>query len=212
MSRYYGYLELDAKVEQFMDFDNGIFFEAGANDGIDQSNTRYFEESRGWRGVLVEPIPAKFEECVKNRPDAAVEWGALTPSDFGNSHVELAFCNLMTITRGYMDPEKEKYRLDLGEQFIPYSNIFEFQAPALTISGVLDKHQINKVDFLSLDIEGFERPALRGLDFSRHRPCFILVEAHEENKITADLSELYDYLAKLSHHDVLYKIKPNMEI
>src|SRR6185436_12170312 len=55
--------DLDAKLEPFMDFDNGIFVEAGANDGVVQSNTLYFEARRRWRGLLVEPIPEKAEEC-----------------------------------------------------------------------------------------------------------------------------------------------------
>lgn len=205
---YYGYLDLDAKVERYMDFNGGFFFEAGANDGITQSNTRHFEENRGWRGILVEPIPQKFKECVKNRPDAIVEWGALTPDDFGQDEVDLVFCNLMTITRGCMPPEQEAVRLEIGKQFLPYDRIFDFRAPALTISGILDKHGVTAVDFLSLDLEGFERPALRGLDFSRHRPRFILVEAHDEAGIDADLAGLYNRVDKLSHHDVLYEIKP----
>ena len=44
---------LDAKLEQHLDFDGGFFVEAGANDGLTQSNTYYFERWRGWRGLLV---------------------------------------------------------------------------------------------------------------------------------------------------------------
>src|SRR3712207_4024508 len=34
----------------------GFFVEAGANDGIDQSNTYYLESRCGWSGILVEPF------------------------------------------------------------------------------------------------------------------------------------------------------------
>ena len=37
---------------------NGFFFEAGANDGVEESNT-YFLELNGWQGILVEPNPSK---------------------------------------------------------------------------------------------------------------------------------------------------------
>jgi hypothetical protein len=45
---YKGMNQLDKKIETYVDFDNGYFVELGANDGISQSNTYYFEKNRGW--------------------------------------------------------------------------------------------------------------------------------------------------------------------
>lgn len=140
MSCCYGYFDSDAKLERYMDSDDRIFFEAGVNDGVTQSNTRYSEERRGWRGILVEPIPETFDECVRNQPQSIVEWGALTPLGFGKDEVDLVFYNLMVTTRGCMSPEQEAARLKIGKQFLPHDEIFEFRAPVLTISGILDKH------------------------------------------------------------------------
>jgi len=39
----------------------GFFIEAGAYDGVDYSNTLYFEKTLGWTGILVEPNPFAFE-------------------------------------------------------------------------------------------------------------------------------------------------------
>ena len=47
-SKYYVLNELDRKIEQYIDIDNGYFVELGANDGVSQSNTLYFEKSRAW--------------------------------------------------------------------------------------------------------------------------------------------------------------------
>jgi hypothetical protein len=68
---FYGLNHLDEKLSKIIDIEGGFFFEAGANDGVRQSNTLYFEESRGWRGILVEPIPNRFLDCVVNRPKAS---------------------------------------------------------------------------------------------------------------------------------------------
>ena len=65
--RSFGLDKLDVKLEQYVDFDNGFFIEAGANDGIKQSNTLYFEKYRNWRGLLIEPIPELAMKCRKNR-------------------------------------------------------------------------------------------------------------------------------------------------
>jgi len=45
--RYFGLNNLDQKIEKYLDFDNGFFVELGANNGIEQSNTLYFELFRG---------------------------------------------------------------------------------------------------------------------------------------------------------------------
>ena len=65
---HYALNDLDRKLEKYLDFDNGVFVEAGANDGINQSNTLYLESRRGWRGVLVEALPVLYEQCRRHRP------------------------------------------------------------------------------------------------------------------------------------------------
>ena len=47
---------IDDKLEKYLDFRNGFFVEAGAYDGVDQSNTYYLEKEKGWNGILIEPI------------------------------------------------------------------------------------------------------------------------------------------------------------
>ena len=45
-NRYYGFHELDKKLEAYLNYDEGYFVELGANDGISHSNTYYFEQVR----------------------------------------------------------------------------------------------------------------------------------------------------------------------
>src|ERR1700720_2205343 len=59
--------------KEFAHLRGGVFFEAGANDGLLFSNTAYLERYCGWKGLLVEAIPHKFVECVRNRPNSIVE-------------------------------------------------------------------------------------------------------------------------------------------
>ena len=58
--RYFSLNSLDKKLEEYLDLDAGYFVELGANDGVNQSNTLYFEKFRGWHGVLIEPYEPKF--------------------------------------------------------------------------------------------------------------------------------------------------------
>ena len=48
---------------------NGLYLELGALDGVLYSNTKYFEDSHDWSGILIEPHPLKFELLKKNRPN-----------------------------------------------------------------------------------------------------------------------------------------------
>ena len=47
---------LDKKMLDYINYKNGFFIECGANDGINQSTTWYFEKKLKWKGLLIEPI------------------------------------------------------------------------------------------------------------------------------------------------------------
>jgi hypothetical protein len=65
--KYFSLNQLDRKLEKYLDYDDGYFVELGANDGVTQSNSLYFEKYRNWRGLLVEPATRNFLKCLKNR-------------------------------------------------------------------------------------------------------------------------------------------------
>ncbi len=204
---YYGLNDLDKKLEPYIDFDNGIFVEAGANDGQTQSNTAYFARHRGWRGLLVEPIPELASRCRVTRPESIVENCALVASDADGDSVPMTFCGLMSVVDGgWSDPEAERAHVETGRQ-IQSLTTYHVDVPGRSLSRLLDEHKMATVDLLSLDVEGFERQALEGLDFARHRPRFILVEARFREEIDRLLLPCYDVIAQLSHHDVLYRAK-----
>ena len=43
---------LDRKIEKYLPR-SGVFIEAGANDGLNQSNTLFLARKHGWSGILV---------------------------------------------------------------------------------------------------------------------------------------------------------------
>ena len=205
--QYYGLGQLDRKLEPYIDFDNGIFVEAGANDGEMQSNTAYFARHRGWRGLLVEPIPELAARCRAARRESIVENCALVASDADGESVPMTYCGLMSVVDGgWSDPAAERAHVDTGRQ-IQSLNTYQLDVPGRALSALLDKHKMSHVDLLSLDVEGFERQALEGLDLRRHRPRFILVEARFREEIDDLLLPYYEAIAQLSHHDVLYRAK-----
>ena len=60
----------------------------------------------------------------------------------------------------------------------------EIQVPTTTLNKLLDASGIKHLDFLSIDIEGHEPPALAGFDIDRFKPALACVEAKPENRET----------------------------
>ncbi len=171
--------QLDQKLRPYLNFNGGFFIEAGANDGIAQSNTLFFERYQKWSGILIEPIPELASACRANRPNCIVESFALVPFGFKESYVES--CEIQNITT------------------------YELNVPARTLSSILDQHSVQEIDLLSLDVEGFELSVLQGLDLDKYKPYFMLIEARYREEIDGYLKPLYEPIEELSYHDVLYK-------
>ena len=66
---YFGLNGLDKKLEKYVDYENGFYVELGANNGINQSNSLFFELHKNWHGVLVEPSVHNYLLCKKYRSE-----------------------------------------------------------------------------------------------------------------------------------------------
>ena len=66
--KYYSQLQQDRIVDEyFKGKNNGFFVDIGAHDGIECSNSAFFEYHRDWTGICVEPGPIEYEKLTKNR-------------------------------------------------------------------------------------------------------------------------------------------------
>lgn len=196
--------DLDIKLSKFLNFNNGVFIEAGANDGVSQSNTLYFELYKNWKGILIEPIPELAEKCKKNRPNCIVENYALVSSDYKEFMIDMTYCNLMSTIKGAFEKENEINHLSEGSK-IQNIEQYDLRVSAITLNTILNKHKLIKVDLLSLDVEGYEVEVLKGIDFDKYKPEWMLIEVRERDQLDSYLKPYYNVVAELSHHDVLYK-------
>lgn len=94
--KYFALNGLDRKLEKYVEYDNEYFVELGANDGVTQSNSLYFERYRAWRGLLVEPAPQNYIKCVKRRSTrSSIFCAACVSFDYKPEFVRIAYSNLM---------------------------------------------------------------------------------------------------------------------
>jgi FkbM family methyltransferase len=207
---YFGLNKMDRKIVEYLPARDGFFVELGANDGITQSNTYHFERFRNYSGILIEPIPDKFIECRRNRSSrnffvncACVGFG------FTGNFVNLVYSNLMTTTLDGTSDILDRYSHALsGAQFIK-EQTYEFQIQARTLNSILIEAKApNRIDFLSLDVEGSELEVLKGVNFESYTFSIICVESRDISRISDYLSDKnYELVKELSVHDYLFRFK-----
>ena len=201
--------DLDRKLERYLPEKGGFFVEAGANDGHLQSNTYYFERFKGWRGVLIEPVPELYRRCVHERPRSLVFNCALVPEGFPDAKVQMRYSGLMSLVHGAQGSEEADEQHVQAGTMRGWDRLYELQVPARTLSSVLDEAGVKEMDLLVLDVEGYEPQALAGLDLLRHRPRFVLIEILDALRTRSEIEDLlgsvYEAVEQLSPTDVLYR-------
>ncbi len=207
--RYFSLNQLDRKLEKYIDYDNGYFVELGANDGVTQSNSLYFEKYRNWRGLLVEPAPQNYLKCRQNRSVLdSIYCAACVSFDYPQEFVRIAYSNLMSTPVSLeSDIQDPRAHAQLGDRFLGNGEtVFEFGAVARTLNSLLlEAESPSVIDFLSLDVEGAELEVLKGVDHQAFRFKYLLVECRNFPRLSSYLTlHGYRFVEPLSSHDYLF--------
>ncbi len=205
---------LDKKMEKYLNYPDGFYVELGANNGIKESNTFYYEKYKNWHGVLIEPSPNKFIECRQNRSAANTFFcNACVSFAYKEEFVKIVYSNLMSapanLESDIADPAEHARK---GQVYLPENEmIFEFGAKAKPLSNLLKQSNApSLIDFLSLDVEGAEIEVLKGIDHTNYRFKYLLIECRDFEKLNAYLISVgYRFAEKLSHHDYLFVLHQN---
>ena len=192
---------------KYIHYDNGFFIEAGSNDGVQQSNTLYLEKYLRWKGLLIEPVPELARQCSRNRPKCVSINCALVPLEFKEKNILMTSVGLMSFVNGAFASRKEEsahlFQGAVHRQPQPQ----KISVPARTLESVCKEHNLRYVDFLSLDVEGFEDSVLRGINLREIFIRYILVEARYPEKVRQVLRPCYEFVEKLSPKDLLFRRK-----
>jgi FkbM family methyltransferase len=167
---------IDKKLDKlFSGKENGFFIELGANDGLNQSNTAFFEFYRGWKGILIEPSVNAYEKCVQARPNSkCFNYACVSDSFTGDS-----ICGDFN---GHLMSSVDGTRLNNS----PLTEV-----KVITLEKLLEQNNATTIDLLSLDTEGYELDILKGLNLKRFRPKLMIIEVY-----TKDFCDLVCYLAE----------------
>lgn len=144
---------------------DGFFVEVGANEPCGGSQT-WFLEGKGWRGILVEPLPQLAARLRAERPRSRVfEAACAAPGHPEVVKFHESDCSAHSGLQRHLLDEHERY-------------VALHRVRALTLDELLREAGDPRVDFLSVDVEGMQWEVLRGFDLPRHRPGLLAVEDH----------------------------------
>lgn len=144
----------------------GFFVEVGAHDPERIPQTRLLEE-HGWHGILVEPLPHLAARLREQRPGSRVFECAVA----GPGSPNRAWLKVPAHSEAETELAFDKPTPDAPEVAVR------------TLDSILEEAgremgHFPRIDFLSIDIEGMEIPALKAFDFNRFAPSLILIEDH----------------------------------
>lgn len=177
--RFYsqGNMKIDQTMfeEYFSDECNGVFVDVGANDGVTFSNSKFFEESLGWRGICVEPHPEAFTKLSLERP-RCININAGVSTLRGKLEF-LKVTGYSEMLSGFSDFMTEHHRSRIDQEIATHGgNVTSIYVESLPLGGLLSQYHITHVDLMSVDVEGHEIAVLKTLDFSKVFVRYIVLE------------------------------------
>lgn len=155
--------------KKYLNYKNGFFIELGAMDGVIYSNTKFFEDSLGWTGILIEPEKNQFQRLKQNRPNCIL-------SDYAISEVD---GEVIFNTRNGGDSGGGIADRHIDETIREEDNIKLLSKPFTKLLWELGKPE--RVDLFVIDVEGGELGILKTFDWGI--PVYIIcIETHPANK------------------------------
>ena len=153
---------------------DGYFLDVGSADGTLESNSKALED-RGWNGICVDPFPTNMQgrRCAMMKEVVSSASGRI---------VKFRTSQLL----GGIEDTLGKYKDQVAG-----SAVVEFTT--VTVTEILDRnHAPPFINFMSLDIEGAELEALKGIDFERYRFGAMAIEHNDEEPKRSDILKFLD--------------------
>jgi len=169
---------------------NGFYIDVGAHHPIRFSNTYYFYR-RGWSGINIDAMPGSMRmfNIIRRR----------------DINLELAISDKKEILTYYAfnDPALNGFTKDLSEyrESDKYKIVFKRKIEPCRLDEVLNEFmpKNRNIDFLSIDVEGFELNVLKSNNWEKYKPAVVLTEELNNNLLELQKSEIFRFLTALNY-------------
>ena len=152
---------------------SGYFVDVGAHNGKTYSNTYTLEKYFEWKGLCIEVDDTLFETLQRNRKSICVN--ACVYSESGiDREIEVPLANPIPEGNDLLIRIKTDNNASFASQF---SANRTYKRITKTLTQIFQEHNVPQViDYMSIDIGGFELHAILGLDFAQYTIKFLTIE------------------------------------
>jgi FkbM family methyltransferase len=187
----------------FADRKAGFFVDVGCFLPREGSTTCYLEEELQWTGIGIDVIAEYGKTWGKHRPKT--KFLAYAVSDVDGEKMSLHIGGIIaSLDRETVDSFIE----ERGKTW----DVREIEVTTMTLNTLLEQNDVEKVDFLSIDIEGAEPAALKGFDIQRYKPDLCCVEGRKRSEVmeyfVSNGYELIEKYQKADKVNLYFRPKP----
>ena len=178
------------KVHGGKEISDGFYVDVGAHHPYRYSNTCFFYR-RGWRGINIDAMPGSMDLFRKERPrDINVETG------IGRQAGTSKFYVFNVPALNTFDEDLAKARSNDAWRVTQTLDV-----PIAPLSKILQEHlpKGRTIDFLTVDVEGFDMDVLQSNDWSHYRPSVVLVETFGRSVDDLALDPVTGYMRSLGY-------------
>lgn len=169
----------------FKGIKKGFYVDVGANHPDSLSITKNFYDE-GWNGINLEPNRELYELIVESRPrdinlnlGAANKNGELTLREYPDGD------GLSTFSKTAQSAYEKR-----SSEYHDYTrNYKDYKVPVRTLKDIFKDYNVKQINFMNIDVEGFEYQVIAGNDWDKYRPQVLCIEA---NHITEDWRPLLE--------------------
>lgn len=157
----------------------GFYVDIGANNPYIQSNTHFFYKN-GWRGINIDVLPNSMKTFKKIRKN--------------DINLEIAISDKEEHLQYFMF-SSSFYNTFSSEAVEETKKVSEFigvqKLRTQKLSDIFGNYNVKEIDFMSVDVEGYDLQVLKSNNWNKYRPKIIITEyyAKELNNIKND--EIY---------------------
>ena len=168
----------------------GFYIDVGAHHPFIFSNTQIFYDS-GWRGINIDALPGSMHSFARYRPR--------------DVNLEIAIGQTRSVSKFYVFnvPALNTFDEELARSrdHAPFRIERVIEIPLLPLADVLGEHLPagTDIDFLSVDVEGWDLEVLKSNDWTRFRPKVVLAELFGSTIGEASSDPLFFYLASVGY-------------
>ena len=148
----------------------GLYVDIGCNLPKSRSLT-YLLYKRGWIGVKVDisPRSIKLNNYIRSR-DHNLNVSVGNTENITDAYIFYDNCSMNTVDKKFKEYTKKSVNKE------PTTLRLE----QLRLNTILQNHEINKIDYLNIDVEGNEENVLDGFAIKKYSPELVSIEIHSE--------------------------------